>query len=213
MMRTKSIYAMTLLFITAMISGCFEFEERIHLNGDNSGSMEIEYWTLKDVHVDDDSFDLPEKEEDIRKEVEEKYTSDKVTLKEFHVKYDERSRQVRFKVAFDNVLDLNGIDQFHKNRIEFNRSGKSIRFFRSIDLDDLDINEENDTDNFIGRIVMNLLEEGFSKVKFRFEVESPFAIKTSNADFTPGDKRAVWKFRLSDVMYDRKVDMNFQTDK
>ena len=126
MINKRHIYLLMIFILTLTMAGCFEFEERIYLNKDDSGTMEVEYWTLDDVNIQNDSFDFPQKEADIRKEVEEKYTSDRVKLKEFNVKYDDNSRLVRFKVAFDNVLDLNGVPQFHKNRIRYDHHDKSI---------------------------------------------------------------------------------------
>lgn len=211
MLLFKKPVALFLLTSLIFVSGCFEYEERITLKKDGSGSLEVEYWTLSDLHFDDDSLKLPSDEKDLRKEIEEKYTSDKVKLKDFDSNKEDKSHHVRFKVVFDNLLDLNEIPQFHENKIQFERSGKKFKFCRKIMMKDLNMDEDEGPSNLLEHFIVNLVEEGLSNIKFRFEIETPYDINESNATFTPGDNRAVWKFRLSDVMYQKEVDLTFET--
>ena len=132
-------------------------------------------------------------------------------MTELTVKEKNKSRHVRFKIEFKNILDLNDIPQFQENFIQFEKSGKNITFERRVFINDDKTNKKEDPENIFEKLVINLVEEGLSHIKFRFELETPYKIANSNADWTPGDNRAVWKLRLSDVMYQNEVDMMLST--
>ncbi|MBN2009166.1 hypothetical protein JW960_07455 [candidate division KSB1 bacterium] len=211
-MRASKIYT-SILLVTAVlfIGGCFEFEERMVLKKDGSGTLEVEYWTMEDVNINGDGYEFPEKEADIRDEVIEKYTSDNVKLMDFKVYYQEDSRHVRFTVKFDNVDDLNDLKQFHENKIRFKRDGHRIDFERTVFIDNDDNNLDDEPNNTFEKFVVGLVKEGLSNIKFRFELELPYEINDSNADWISGKHRAVWKYRLSDVINKDDIVMKLKT--
>ena len=206
-MNLTRINCLCLLLCSVLfLSGCFDYQERITLNKDASGTMEVDYWTMDNMNIDNDGYHFPDKADDIHKEVERKYTSDKVKLQEFKVTQEKDSRHVQFKVAFDHVLDLNDVEQFQKNRIRFRQTGGNISFERSIYLNNGNSNSD-EPDNLFGRLVLGLVKQGLSNIKFRFEVDAPYRIDESNADSRPGGNKAVWSYSLSDVMDKSDVEM------
>lgn len=208
-MNFTRIINLSLLLLSALfLSGCFDYQERIVLNKDASGTMEVDYWTMDNVNIDNGSYRFPDKADDIHEEVERKYTSDKVKLQDFKVTKEKDSRHVQFTVAFDNVLDLNDVKQFQKNKIKYGQSGDRISFERTIYLDNGNANTDDEPDNWFERLVLGFVKQGLSNIKFRFEVDMPYSVDESNADSRPGKNRAVWAYRLSDVMDQNKVKMN-----
>ncbi len=211
-MNIRRYASLGLIAITALfIVGCFEFEERLVLKKDGSGTLEVEYWTMDDVNLDVEDYRFPDKEADIREEVENKYTSDRVKLEDFKVRYQDKSRHVRFKIAFKDFEDLNDLRQFQENEIEIKRQGKKFEFHRTVYINDGDSDLSNEPDNAFEAFVVGIVKEGLSNIKFRFEVEMPYDIVASNADWTPGERRAVWKYRLSDVISKGEVNMKLKT--
>jgi hypothetical protein len=208
---TRKIVMVFLVLPALLLAGCIEFEERITLNKDGSGSMEIEYWSLSDLNFNDDTPDSSRDDRSLRESIEDKYTSDKVKLIEFTSDKEEKSHHVRFKVGFEDLMDLNDVPQFHENRIEFKRSGKKMTFRRTIETEDINVDQDEGPSNLFEHFILNIVEEGLSNIKFRFEIETPHDIAKTNATFTPGDRRAVWKFRLSDVMYKNEVELTLET--
>lgn len=211
-MRLNRITCLSLLLVsTVCLSGCFDYQERIVLGKDASGTMEVNYWQMNNVNIDNGDYRFPDKADNIHKEVVKKYTSDKIKLTEFNVKDEKDSRHVHFKVAFDNILDLNDVEQFQNSRIRFTQSGKTISFERSIFLNDGHANNNGEPEGLFGKLVLGLVKRGLSNISFRFEIETPYVIDKSNADSTPAKNRAVWQYRLSDVLDKSKVEMRLTT--
>lgn len=204
----------TIIMIPLFVAGCFEYEERLVMQSDGSGSLEIEYWTIDGNDLTFDEHRIPKDEADIRKDVEERYTSKHVRLVDFAVRTHDNTRHVSFKVKFDDIDDLNDIRQFHDNEIKVVRSGRELEFRRTVFVDnDGDHSLNKDPDNILEAFILGLVRDGLSQIKFRFEVEVPGDIIETNADWTPGKHRAVWKYRLSDVIDRDEVEMRLKMKK
>ena len=211
-MRSGRITCLCLLLLSALcLSGCFDYQERIVLNKDASGTMEVDYWKMNNVDIENKNYSFPAEADDIHREVERKYTSAKVKLTEFNVTEEKDSQHAHFKVAFDNILDLNDVEQFQKNKIRFTMSGDKISLERSIYLNNGNGGGNKESDDLFGKMVQGLVKQGLSNIRFRFEIDTPYTINESNADSRPGKNRAVWKFRLSDVMDKSDVEMKLKT--
>ena len=192
------------------VSGCFEYEERLVLNHDGSGKMEVHYFTGKDVNIDSDFGKLPKEKEDIRSEVERNYTSNKVKLTHFEVKDRDENRHVYFTVSFQDVLDLNELKQFGDSRVEVDRRNDGVAYRRTLSVDG-DWDDDRD-DSFLGKLVKAIVAEALlEKIKFRFEVEMPDSISKSNAQWVRNERVAVWRYRLWDLVHERRVEMRAET--
>lgn len=211
-MNIKKYFQTVLIFIPCLfIAGCFEYEERLVIKKDGSGFLEVEYWSMEDLQLENESFNFPDKEDDILEKVKKSYTSEKIKLEDFHVKQKNETQNVRFKLSFKNVLDLNDVPQFQKNFIQFTRVDKIYNFHRTVFNKEGKLNMKEEPENVFERFILQIVEDGLSKIKFRFELELPDKIVHSNADWSSGDKRAIWKYRLSDIIFKEKIEMTAST--
>lgn len=121
------------------------------------------------------------------------------------------TRHVQFRVAFKHVLDLNDVEQIQKNRIMFTETAGKITFERSIFLNDGNTDSDDEPDNWFGKLVLGMVRQGLSNIRFRFKVDTPYRIDESNADSRSGKNRTVWKYRLSDVMGQGDIKMKLTT--
>ncbi|MBN1154057.1 hypothetical protein JXB12_03970 [candidate division KSB1 bacterium] len=207
MNRKKNYVIAILLTIVLVISGCFEYQERLVLKQDASGTMEVDMWFNKDLNIEDDNYNLSQEKDEMEREIREKYTSEKVKLIKYDMVEQDDKKHVNFQIAFPHILDLNEIKQFNKNKITYQKDDSRIEYQRYIYFGDHE--EDGDSEevplNFLSRFVFAMLEEFLQNIKFQFELETPQEIKESDADLKPSKNKAVWTFRLSQVMYDNKI--------
>jgi len=192
--KVSTLLSISLIFF---IVGCFEYDEELVLNRDGSGTLLVHYTKMKDMDINDDNFNLPDDEDEIRSEIEKKWTSNKVTLVSFKVRDKEESQDVTFALKFKDVEDLNEVKQFADSEIEFHR-GKKCRYQRIISTDsDWDLDEGSTFEKVLGSIIEETLLE---KIKFRFEVKMPRTIDKSNAKWVRDEQNAVWRFTATDLI-------------
>lgn len=205
MKASKLLLYFSILMTVVIITGCLNYEERIILNKDGSGEMEVHYYAERNVKINDYGF-LSEDEEEIRREVERKYTSSRVKLTHFDIRDKNSKRHVYFTVNFKNVEDLNDLDLFADSRIKMEKKGRRLSLQRYLEISKDD--DWDESDSFIEEAIKSTVEDMvLDKIKFRFEWIMPGKIEKSNADYEHGSNRAVWRFRLSDVMGRETVEM------
>jgi len=207
MLRKTPIVALILLLIF-VIGGCFEYEEELVLKDNLSGTLHVHYVTREGSEIEVDDYSLPTKEDEIRREIEEKYTSDKVKLDKFKVGEKGDWQYVDFTVKFNEVLDLNDLEQLGNSRIEIKEQGNGkFEFVRTLKIDS--DWEENEEESVLAKMALSLVENAIlDKVKFRFTVTTPKKINKNNADWVRNDNQAVWRFRLTDLVKKSRIDMH-----
>lgn len=179
------------------IAGCFEYEEELVLNKDGSGTLKVHYSKMNDVDVSNDEFNLPDDKDDIRDEIEKKWTSKKVKLVDFNIRDRDKSKEVDFTLKFKDVMDLNEVEQFAESEIEF-KPGRHCRYQRVITTEsDWDIKNGSTFEQVLGSIIEETILE---KIKFRFEVKMPCNIVHSNTDWIRDERNAVWRFTATDLV-------------
>jgi len=208
-MKRQYPILLVLLILTLCMSGCFDYNEKLIVKRDGSGTMEVDMWYNKDMNIETDSLsiDLSQEKAEMEREIRAKFTSEKVTLTHYDFEEKDDKKHVNFRVAFPHILDLNELKQFSYNKISYKVTEGNVTYHRDIYMgDDEDTDSNGDTSsNFLSRFVLLMVEEFLENVKFNFELETPAKIKTSNAKSTPSKNKAVWTYRLSEVMYDRKI--------
>ncbi len=210
-MKIKNSSAITLAALAALFCGCFEYEEELSLQANGTGTLRVFYRTHEDTEVNGDGYTLPKERDDIKREIEEKYTSDKVTLREFRVEESGGWQEVDFTVSFDKAVDLNSIRHFTNNKIEITEKSRGrYRFFRTMEIDSNW--DEDEEASFLEKMAVAFLENAvLDKVKFRFTVNSQGEIEGHNADWLRDKKTAVWRFTLTDLVKKSKIDMYFES--
>ena len=206
-MKQKMYIVAFLIILVLLVTGCFEYEEELVIRPNLSGTVNIHYRQKEGSNVESDKFTLPTENAEIRREVEEKYTSDKVVLDEFNVEQTGEWQDVDFTLKFNKVLDLNTIKQFADNKFEIDDKGRGrIKFLRSIEINS-DWNEDEDT-SILERLALTFIENALlDNVKFRFTVTMPRKIEKHNADWIRDEDIAVWRFTLTDLVKKSKIDM------
>jgi len=194
------------VFISSLLLlGCLNYEERIILKRDGSGQMEVHYYANKKMTTRGDYVVIAEDEEEIREEIEERYTSERVKLSHFRVKDKDNKRHVYFTLDFKDIEDLNDLRQFKDSQIKLVRGIGILSFQRCFQIGDEDWDE---SDSAFERMVKSIVEDAvLQKIKFRFEVIMPGKIEESDAHYLRGSNRAVWRFRLSDIIGKEEVKM------
>lgn len=203
MRSIKALMGVLIPFL--LLLGCLNYEERIILKRDGSGQMKVHYYANKKMKTKGDFVIIAEDEEEIREEIEERYTSKRVRLSDFRVKDKDNKQHVYFTLDFKDIEDLNDLRQFKDSQIKLVRGIGRLSFQRSFQIGDEDWGK---SDSALERMVKSILEDAvLQKIRFRFEVIMPGKIEESNADYLRGSNRAVWRFRLSDVMGKEEVKM------
>ena len=194
--KIGTIFSLTFIFL---ITGCFEYEEELVLNRDGSGTLLVHYSKYKDVDINNDSFDLPDEEDEIRQEIEEKWTSGNVELIGLEIREAEKSQEVTFTLEFDDIRDLNDVEQFAESEINF-EPGRSCSYQRVITTDsDYDLDDDSTFEEILGSIIEETI---LDKIKFRFEIQMPYKIDDNNANWVRDEQNAVWRFTATDLVKD-----------
>jgi len=190
-----------ILLPVLLFMGCLDYEETLQLRADGSGTLTISYEVEKEVHIDDQRF--PTDPDKIPQVIKDSYTSKHVKLLELHSdRINDRTR-VHFALAFRRITDLNDLKAFREEKFSLDKEDHSRKFTRQINLGEEDWNE---SDSQFEAWVKSLLESHLlRKIKFRFEIQVPGKIVDTNADIVKTDKRAVWHFRMSDLVSQEKV--------
>ena len=194
----QNCFRILFVFLIALVvGGCFEYEEEMVLNRDGSGSLTVHISKLKDVKIDD-NYDWPEDEEEIHDRITEKWTSKHVKLVNFRARDREKTQDVDFTLKFDNVLDLNNVDQFMDSQIDF-KPGADFYYRRIISTDSDDSYDEDENSTF-GKIIKSIVVEALDNLKFRYEIKMPKDITDNNADWVRNKRNAIWRFTAADLV-------------
>ncbi|NOZ56002.1 MAG: hypothetical protein GXO73_04325 [Calditrichaeota bacterium] len=194
------------LGLAALLAGCVDYRQRIVLQPDGSGTVEVRLDAPKDVNWEMNSgLRLPKgDEEEICAEIEKRYSRPHVRVESCEVRVVDNRRKTRFTLSFDNLEDLSGLDLMTgKCTFQLRRNG-GLEVRRVIDLDDSSDWESDDT-GFAKWVKERLDEDVFSKIHFRFEIVFPERVEETNADWVRGKKVAVWRYTLADLVGRGKV--------
>ncbi|GBD95056.1 hypothetical protein BMS3Abin05_02676 [bacterium BMS3Abin05] len=197
----RSFHRFGLIFLTLLtfvLTGCFEYSQKIVLNSDGSGELEIRYRVpvSRLLEVSDPKF--PTQRYEIQHMIRKNYTSQGVRLNDLQI--DKRSHSVRVyaNFSFKHISILNTLPQFRNEEFGFSKDKNEIRFNQAIHLSEKDWLQSSTL--FETGIKFAFKKDITRKVKIRFEVQTPYPIESTNASYEIGDRRAVWHFRLSEIL-------------
>ncbi len=197
----RALHVLTLLGLSALLGGCVEYQQRIVLEPDGSGTVEVRLDAPKDVDWQmENGLRVPKgREDEICAEIREKYSTPHVRVESCEVRLRDDRRRTRFTLSFDDLEDLSELDLLvGKCRFELRRDD-GLEVHRVIDLDG-----SADWDSVgtgFGKWVKERLDEDvFSKIRFRFEIVFPKRVKETNADWVRGKRTAVWRYTLADLV-------------
>jgi hypothetical protein len=199
-----------LVLSTLLIFNCIEYNEKIVINNDGSGKINISY--SGPINSDVDSKEskyifLKGDEYEIQEDIKDHYTSRKVKLKDFYYETSGFNKYVEFVLTFDDVSDLEDVKNFKNNKVLFGKDKDGEYYFeRNFPIDgDRDF---YDNDNAFEKFIKDAVRDGIlDKIKFRFECRVPYEIRISNSDYVRGSKVAKWRFTLGDIIDKKEFTM------
>ncbi len=185
------------------LTGCFQYSQEITLNSDGSGKLKISYSVPKGKLLELNDPRFPTQPYDIRQIMRKNYTSDEVHLDTLWE--DRRSDFVRVyaQFSFHALGDLNQLPRFKNEDYDFSVKGNSATFEQTIHFSRKDWIEASTL--YETGIKLAFQPELSRQVKLRFAVQMPFPIDSSNASYLLGQRTAVWRFRLSDLLANETV--------
>ena len=210
-MKRNRLFYFLIILTCLCITGCFEYEEKLTLNKNGSGNLHVHYKTREGVNIEDENNRFPSEPEEIRDEVEEKYTSKNVKLIDFEIEDYENWRHVDFTVKFKQVTDLNDLKQFTDSKIRIKKHGSGkFEFRRTLEVEG-DYDDDDDDDSFLEKLARTALTDGLlNKIKFKFVVIAPRQIHKNNAHWVRDNKEALWRYTLTDLIKENRVNMTFE---
>ena len=199
-----------LSMILFLFLNCLEYNEKIVINKDGSGTIKISYSGPSDSDVDSDESKyifLKGDEYDIREDVERHYTSNRVKLEDFYYEKSGINKYVDFVLKFEDLNDLEDVTNYRGRKIKFERDRDGGYTFERI----FKIDGERDfykNDSSFEKFIKNTVKEGvLDKIKFKFECRLPREIRISNSEYVRGDNVAKWYFTLGDVIDKKEFTM------
>ena len=203
---------LTILLVLSilLIFNCIEYNEKIIINNDGSGEILISYSGPRDSDVDSDESKyifLKGDEYEVRRDIEEHYTSRRVKLKDFYYETRGINKYVEFALTFDEISDLEDVKNFRDNKVNYGKDRDGEYYFeRNFPIDgDRDFNV---SDNAFEKFIKDAVRDGIlDKIKFRFECRLPYEIRISNSDYVRGSKTAKWRFTLGDIIDKKEFTM------
>lgn len=181
-----------------VLTGCFDYSQKIVLHSDGSGTLEIRYRasTNKLIEVGDPRF--PTQPYEIRRIIQKNYSSDSVHLDSLRI--DKRSHSIRVfaSLSFQRLSDLNALRQFKNQEYRLLNKNKHFVYEQTIHISWEDWIQGSTL--FDSGIRLAFKRDMTRKIKTRFEVQMPSQIDSTNASYQIGAYRAVWHFRLSELL-------------
>lgn len=191
------------LIAGAFLTGCVDYEERITLNPDGSGYVDVHYSGPEDVSVGADSFP-PEDEEELLDFLKERFDVEGVSIVEYSLDRRDKRTFVDYGLEFRRLTDLNRTDPlFWEGNFEVERDAAGWKVTRvlRVTVDGWD-EPKNAFETWLRDTVADGLLTG---VQFRFETVFPEEIRETNADWVRAGRVAVWKYRLSDLLGKKRI--------
>ncbi len=181
-----------------LATGCFEYSQKIILHSDGSGTMEIQYRapTNKVLEVGDPRF--PTQPYEIRRIIQKNYTSDTVHLDSLRIDKRSHSIKVFAILSFRNLSDLDALRQFKNQEYLLLHKNNRFAYDQIIHMSSQDWIQAGTL--FDSGIRLAFKKDMTRKIKLRFELQMPLAIDSTNALYQIGNHRAVWHFRLSELL-------------
>ncbi|NOY78603.1 MAG: hypothetical protein GXO76_12110 [Calditrichaeota bacterium] len=181
-----------------LLTGCFDYSQRIVLYPDGSGTLDVQYRAPinKLLEVGDPRF--PTQPYEIQRIIQKNYTSRTVHLDSLRI--DRRSHSIRVfaRFSFQNISDLNALRQFKNQEYRLINNGNQLTYEQIVHMTSKDWIQGSTL--FDSGIRLAFKRDMTQKIKVRFEVQMPSPIDSTNASYQIAPRRAVWHFRLSELL-------------
>jgi hypothetical protein len=182
-----------LIFALIFLCTCIEYEEKITLNPDGSGTMVVHYKIAESLMRmgDGNELPLPLDKDEIQKELQ----SDKVVIKNIESYSEEGKRHVVAQLTFSDINDLPPKWVFENRELSMSEQDGYFVYKTVLNMGKTDESSEQEDD-------MSQMGDEFAKAllsdyTFKFSVEMPTKIVDASPDAKIQENIVTWEFPLS----------------
>lgn len=208
----KLISMLAVLFII----GCIEYEEKITVKADGSGTMTVHYMIRESMLqlAQDDGMPLTFD----KNEIEQELKSDKVTVENVESYTEDEKRHIVTTLRFKDINDLPNKWVFRDREMSFTSEG-DFYIFRSVFSMGKEKGEnkaagaEQSPQEELGAFGEQFTEALFGEYTFTFSVEMPGEIIEADPDATIEQNVVIWEFSLARLSDMQKIEMTARAKK
>ncbi len=180
------------LIIPFFISGCVNLQQKVKINKDGSGSMNIKYWTQSSNVIGDEiaGFGFTENK------IKQNYSSANTSVDNIKISNNENSDSIIYVNLTLDFKDFNKIPEaraFNKTKTSWNETNESIDFRYVLFAD-----------------TVNARNLGMDNYILNFEFEFPNEILETNG--TKDGKKGIWNYKMSDLVQDLELKAKIKKD-
>jgi hypothetical protein len=192
-----------LIALVLVIAGCIEYEEKVTLRHDGSGTMIVHYTISESMLNMGKEGDVPltfDKEE-IEKELE----SENVKIEKIESYTDEGKRHIVTELSFKDINKLPDKWVFKDRQMSFAQEGGFFTFRSIFTMGEKEEKEEQskEMDELGGQFADALLAE----YSFKFSVQMPAEIVEARPDGKIEGNTVMWEFPLSTFSKEKRIVM------
>jgi hypothetical protein len=208
------IVKLSLIAIVLFTIGCIEYEEKISIKADGSGTMTVHYMISESMlnFAQDDGMPLTFD----KNEIEEELKSDKVKVESIEAYTEEEKRHIVTTLTFRDINDLPEKWVFQDREMSFSSEG-DFYTFRSV----FSIGKgkqqapaaEKSQEEELGAFGEQFAEALFGDYTFTFSIQMPGEIIEASPDATIEGNEVTWKFSLAKLSDMEKIEMTVKAKK
>ena len=188
----------SMFLLALLVTGCFGYEERIVLKSDGSGKVNGHYFISRRRAIPFARYRFPTEPKAVHEFLEKEFSSDKVKLLEYIIRKKGNKTHVYFTLEFDDLRHLNELSHYRNQDFQLHYQGSEAVFKRTIPIEIQNWKKDKFVvDKPLRQLVKN---QALSQIKFRLEVDTPGQILKTSTDVVVGQNRAIWYYRLSELM-------------
>jgi hypothetical protein len=201
-------FALAVLF-AAFLAGCINYEEKIELNSNGSGTMVMHYSLSQQLSAmmamggqstenKDQQFPFKLKEEEVRADLKAKG----VTVKKFETKTENDQQHFYVTIAFDKITDLNQTKTFKEMPFDWKQEGGTSHFTQTLK------GKKEKGASAGDQMGKQMAQAMIGNAEFKFQVKLPSKAlppPQTNGTIAEDGKTVTWKYPLLEVSENEKV--------
>ena len=209
----KNVKLSVLLTILLTI-GCIEYEEKISLKADGSGTMTIHYMISESMlqFAKNDGMPLTFDKDEIERELE----SDKIKVESVEAYTQDEKRHIVTKLTFEDINDLPNKWIFQDREMYFSSEGDFYKFrsvFAMGKAKEQGRYSEHQEGEEPGPFGEQFAQALFGDYTFTFSIEMPGEVLEASPEATIEGNEVVWRFSLAKLSDMEKVEMTVKAKK
>jgi cobalamin biosynthesis Mg chelatase CobN len=202
-----------IVFILAVLS-CVEYEEKISVKADGSGSMTVHYMISESMLklAQEDGMPLTFDKDEIEQELK----SDKVKVESVEAYTEDEKRHIVTKLTFKDINDLPDKWVFQDREMSFSSEGDHYTF-RSVFSMAKDKKKAQGTEpqqaEELGAFGEQFAEALFGDYTFTFSIEMPGEVVEASPEAVIEHNVVVWEFSLARLSDMKQIEMTVKAKK